>query len=539
MSLRSVLAPIILAALPAAAWAQDLTPDMPVPAMPRGFEAAELQQLDAWTVGALARSQGALDPAWTRSDAAFLAAVLDKLPAIYESPAALALARRVLLSAGAAPPGDAALAASKRFEALGRMGAADELATMAAGAGPALADPAIAQFAAQAELARGRRSEACQRGRMASADQPSAFLFRLRAYCAAAIQDRAAADLALELARGANAADAWYTGAIAAVGGAPSARPPAARYDNSLAAAISLAAGLRAGPNPLANSSTLALVTLARSAQAQQPLRAQAAAMAYRRGAISAAEARQALSEIPPEVVSGLPAIAPALRQVTAAPGSLEAATAIATLLRQASAPGDFSAAAIFFKDDIAALTAAPDPAGALAFARAALTAGDAPLARRLTQSARMAGIDVAAIAPLEAALAIAENTEGLDAELALTRRIDAAGASLSRAAARDVAILSAAGLPLNGAAQAFVLANPPQGGARADLGAMSALSAAVERGATGEVALLAVVALGDGPSGLDANSLAAIIRALRGVGLAEDARRVAIEALLAGPPAA
>ena len=66
----------------------------------------------------------------------------------------------------------------------------------------------------------------------------------------------------------------------------------------------------------------------------------------------------------------------------------------------------------------------------------------------------------------------------------------------------------------------------------------MLALGAAVDRGATGEGALLAAAALGEGgPAALDAESLERIIRALRGLRLEDDARRIAVEALLAGAP--
>ena len=135
---------------------------------PALIETQALSELDAWSVSALTRADGAFAPElWDRSNAAFLGAVLDRLPAVYESHAAQNLARRVLLSGGDAPQGDAQTAARRRFEALGKMGAADEMANMAAGSGSALNDQAIAQFAAQAELARGRRAEACARGRAA------------------------------------------------------------------------------------------------------------------------------------------------------------------------------------------------------------------------------------------------------------------------------------------------------------------------------------------------------------------------------------
>ena len=119
-----------------------------------------------------------------------------------------------------------------------------------------------------------------------------------------------------------------------------------------------------------------------------------------------------------------------------------------------------------------------------------------------------------------------------------MQRRIDQAPAAQARAAARDVAILAALGAPLEGSVQAFLFANAPQGGARADSGAMLALASAVERGAVGEGALLAVVAAGEaGPARLDAESVERIVRALRGLRLEDDARRVAAEAILAGAP--
>jgi hypothetical protein len=550
LALATALVPLAAAAqtdLPLTTATQTAPPRSNLPAP---IESSQLRELDAWSVSALSRHDGALaEDLWSRSDPAVLASAFDRLPATFESPAARALAQRVLFSGGDAPSGDATLAARNRFEALGRMGAADQLAVMAAGSGAALGDPAIAQYAAQAELARGRRADACTRGRSATVGEtPPPFLMRLRAYCAAATGDRAAADLALELSRGGRAAtadDNWYTAAVNAVGGAPPPRPPAARYDNSLSAQLSIAAQFRPAANALASSSTLALTALARNQNTPQPQRAQAAALAYQRGAISASEAREILRATPATVTTGLPAIAVALRQVDSVtsepavgePPSPVPATAIANVLRQAATPSDFYAAAVFFKDDIAALQRAPDRTAALLYARAALATGDAQLSQRIIASARAAGADEAALAPLDAALAALGGARGADGVQAMQRRIDA-GASQPRAAARDVAILAALGAQPDGAVQAFMIANPPTGGARADSGAMLALASAVERGAVGETALLAASAIGQGgPAQLDTESLERVIRALRALRLEQDARRFAAEAILAGPP--
>ncbi len=152
--------------------------------------------------------------------------------------------------------------------------------------------------------------------------------------------------------------------------------------------------------------------------------------------------------------------------------------------------------------------------------------------------SARQAGVAEASLAPLDAAIAALGDLDTEAGRAAMHRRMDAGGASLSRAAARDVAILLALGAPADGAVQAFLLANPPQGGVSADPGAMLALASAVERRADAEAALLAVIAAGEGGAArLDADSLDRLIRGLRAVGLEQDARRFAAEALLAGAP--
>ncbi|MDX2275228.1 MAG: hypothetical protein NW206_07225 [Hyphomonadaceae bacterium] len=518
------------------------------------IESTELSQLNAWTVGTLTREQGGLpSTAWAQSDPAALAAAFGALPSVYQSPAVQTLARRVLLSGAEAPPGDAAEAARKRFEALGRMGAADELSQMAAGAGPALADPAIAQYAAQAELARNRRVEACARGRLAQGDPPATFILRLRAYCSAAIGDRAAADLALEIARANRGEDAWVTSVVGIVGGAPTSRPPSARYDTSLNAALSLAANLRPPANALTGASTLALLAVARNEEAAQPLRAQAAAAALQRGVLPATEARAILAATPANVTTGVPAYVNALRTMSTSRGA-PVAVAVASVLRTARTPAEFAAAARFFADDITAFAswsaptpataAAPDAApqldsgNALLFARAAIATGDARLAARFLDLAMQGGAAQAGFSPVEAALIVMRGPNADPNGMAVHRRMDGSTTATARTTARDILIMGAVGFQFDGAAQAFATAHAPQGGAAADAGALAILNAAAERGASGEALLYAAIAAGNGPATLDANSVLAIIRALRAARMDGEARRFAVEAILAGGPA-
>ena len=563
---RALAAAALAVLAPAAALAQQ-APDAPVttapaaPIQPDGQQPdsqtadqapsnvpppVEQQQIaapDAWSVSAVARGAGALpEDLWSHSDPAALVTLFDRLPANYDSPAAQTLALRVLLSGGDAPHGDAQEAARKRFEALGKMGAADPLATMAAGAGTALSDPVIAQYAAQAELARGNRDQACARGRGATITGPqvSVFLLRLRAFCSAATGDRAAADLALATPHAASADDPWYAAVMAAVAGAAPARLPAAKFDNSLSVQLSLAANLRPGPNALTNASTLALLTLALADNAPQPQRAQAAALAFRRGVLTTQIARDILHSTPATVTAGLPSIATTLRAVDAAPGTVDAASAIATLLRAAAAPADFAASARFFRADINALQQAPDAGATVQLARASIVNGDVAVAQRLVASARQAGADEMTMGPLDAALAALMGLPG-DPTMVMHRRIDAAGSVIAakRVAARDLLILSALGATADATVQDFIGANAPVGGVHADAATMLALTTAVDQHALGDAGLLAVAASGRGPAKLDAESVSAIIRALRGVGLDSDARRFAVEAILAGAPAA
>ncbi|MBL8551522.1 MAG: hypothetical protein JNJ73_16165 [Hyphomonadaceae bacterium] len=496
--------------------------------LPAPVEMGDIQQLDVWSVGVLPRTDGGLpNSLWAGSDAAALGALFDRLPASIDSPAARTLARRALASAGEAPGGAAADAGRKRVSALARMGFADDVAAMATAASAAFTEPNIAQFAAQSELARNRRGEACVRVRAAVGDAPPPFILRMRAYCAAAQGDAAMTDLALEVARSANAEDAWFRTAIGALISRP-ARPPAARYDTPLNAAVSLAAGLApAAGNSIASSTPLALLAIARSRDAPTPLlRANAAAAAFRRGVLSKAEAREAIRA----AIAAPPAPAPgfigAVRDVEAQPGTLIAATAIDRALKQSSAYGDFVAAARLFQEDIARLSQAPDPPATLLLARAAAAIGDTPLAARLAYSAQQANADPVGVARVRAAIA-------LDDPGALSDRIAAGGPSVGR----DAAIL-AEHQALNADGRAFLASHPPVGGVRGDGALLAALQAAANRRAVGETAILASLLAAPGAHTLDAETLAVIIRALRTVGLDDDARAIAVEALVGPPPA-
>jgi len=100
------------------------------------------------------------------------------------------------------------------------------------------------------------------------------------------------------------------------------------------------------------------------------------------------------------------------------------------------------------------------------------------------------------------------------------------------------VRLLAAIGAPYSETAAAFAAANAPPAPAPADPAKLAALAAAQARGAVGETALRAANLAADGAHRLDPAALAAIVQALRAVGLEGDARALSVEALAANLPA-
>lgn len=497
------------------------------------IEVEALTELDAWSVGSIGPNNGGLTRSlWDHSDPAGLAVVFDRVPGDFASPAARALARRALASAGETPVGDAGTASQKRFEALGRMGALDDLLIMARPARIA-ADPTIAQFAAQAELAQGNLAGACGRAQTAG----SGFLLRLRAFCSAVEGNVGATDLALSLAReSGEARDAWFEQALGLIGGVAPPRPLAARYDTTLNTWVSLAASLAPGRNPLGTSSTLSLITLAKAERGDPRVRAEAGLQALARGAVTPQTARDMYRAA---LASGdartTPGLALAIAQAEALPGSVEAATALAAALVATRTTAEFTAVSRMVRDDLVGLVAVPDAAAGLTLARAALSAGDSGTALRLLELAQGLGAEQAAYGSLRAAAWAGVATISDEAAaLTVRQRIDD-GAGSGRAM-RDVLVLQALGFPVDAGVRRAQLATAPAGGRAADPAVLAALVGASEAGAVGETALLAAIAASPGPAALDGPSLWVVITSLRLVGLEDAARAIAVEAFLAPP---
>jgi hypothetical protein len=441
----------------------------------------------------------------------------------------------------------AADAARKRFAALGRLGAADEIATMVAASPVAAADKGIAMFATQSDLARGRSADACRRGQAippaaSAATAPDGFFLRLRAYCAASGGDAAGAELAFDVARTAGVNDPWLFSALLALSPDSKAKP-AAKYDNSLDTAVSLAGGFKPTAKPLVGSSILAQSAIARSDAAIPSVRAEAALVALRANAIDGRTGRAAFAAgAGIKAAKGAPIPSPvvAIKAVDAAENKpATRALAIESALTGVLNYGDYVAVSRALAPDIAALPKDPSTASTgLAMARAMLALGDYKSAAEwrnlLVQS--QAPTSESARSALDAALVASGQGNIETAKVVLERRINlASGLSLKRAS-RDVAILTALGVPPPAPAAGFVNTNPPSTGTlKADATALAKASEASKRKAQGETALYVGAALAPGADKVELDSVVAAIGALREAGLMDAARVVAVEAMIAG----
>jgi hypothetical protein len=220
---------------------------------------------------------------------------------------------------------------------------------------------------------------------------------------------------------------------------------------------------------------------------------------------------------------------------VDAASGPYAQALAIESVLKRARPHGEFAAMARLFAADITRLPVDPGTApAAMTFTRAMLAAGEHRNAHEWRRIADTVAADVALLGILDTALTISRN-DAENARRAADRRIETAPPTAAGLVVRDLTALDAAALPIGANAAAFVQRNVAAPGRRPDPALMTQLNTAAQRGAVGEVAIYAGLAVGDGAEQLDAGALAQILTALRTVGLGEAARATAIEAVIGG----
>jgi hypothetical protein len=340
--------------------------------------------------------------------------------------------------------------------------------------------------------------------------------------------------LAIELAKAANAGDPWLQSAIGILGGSLPAKPLNAKYDTALTATASFAARLTPPARAtLQSANALALLTVAGHEQAPAPLRASAALRALRDGVLKPDAARAALRGVYGQ--PGAPGLSQAVVEAENATSAYARAFAIEGALRGAASQADFAAAAALFAADRAALN--PDrglAGGAPQFVRAALTEGDYLAAQTWRDQVDPTATDPSLLGILDLCLALWRRDDA-QSQAAAQRRIDTAAPRTARLVARDLKAVATLGANIGSGPAAFVANTPPAPGRKADAASIAQLTLAAQQYAVGETALLAALILGDGAEKLDAGVLAAVVEALRSVGLEAQARLVVVEAVIGG----
>lgn len=594
-SLRSALAALALASLPAAAQTgdqplviapldrdtQDAQDEERAPmvapldrdAQDRADEAApataelEIEALDAVDIAAVGtldvRSGGLGSDMWQGSRAAVLARLLPRLAGDSGSRAATQLARRLLLTA-ALPPQDELDETgaprdllAMRIDRLVALGLYDEVPALVDMAGARALSPFAHRRRVDALLLAGAPDAACQAVAAALREGDDDALAPALIFCQRFAGQHAAADLGLAVLRDAGlAVDPRFLALDRTLAGGDIGPPqPLASLEEVPALLFAMAALAGALPSEaLAGAPAPLLKAAAGWGALPLAIRLAAAERAVAAGVMDG----RTLGDLYRRVKAG-DGDGPAGRALLFQAALLERqaqakAQALAALLHHGAAAGGagFLAAAAAAADEIASLAAAPEAAPESSpelspelswFAGdallALLAAGQAEAARPWwpLQQRRQAGEATATLWPL-CRLAWGD-APGDDGEA--MRRWWASGQRSPRQTALYLALLAAfddgAGVPLItdllALPDAFDMAAPAADGA-----VLLALELAARAGRRGETVLLALLALGDGGPGRAAPAtLRAVATALAAAGLEREARAIATEAAFAAGP--
>lgn len=517
-------------------------------------EAQALESLDLWS--AAGRDAGLPRELWTGAHPGLVDAALDELARRPPEGPAAALARRLLAAGARAPEGAPPELAHRRLRTLLALGDLEAAQAILARTPRIEASEPLSRVQAEVALWRGQDARACETAQALQAGRGGEWWLRLRAVCELVAGRAPAAQLTLDLWRQQGGRDAVFERLFArALAGETG--EGAAETGDALAWALSRRLGLAPAAD-LSGAHPALIQALAGDSRAPRAARLAAVARGLRLGLVSPETAR--LAYAPPEALG-----APAATDAAAPPPPADDIDALAAhpgpegeaglyLLARAGADPDLRQAAV-----LALLGRARDSADRRALARlaapeierlraefatdrdpaalavAAAMAGDAPLARALLADApRTAGAaDAHAFAALEAIVAAVEPAR---AGATLDRLVELAGRGGREARAEAAAaalLLAALGTEMSPETRA-VFAGLELPAPRAGPARLAVMQAAAEAGRMGETALHALAVLAPGSAAPTVADRAAAVRALRAVGLVDEARDLALDGLLA-----
>lgn len=506
-----------------------------------GIRIETLARVGASATGLLSEAEGGLPAGlWLDSHADVVGALYDRLPDTWTSRAARRLARRLLLSAGA-PPTDSAsdtglLAARlRRLVAMGEADAAVQLAEAAAAV--AGGDAAVARPYAEALLLRNEADRACDVITAQVRQGATGFWQQASIFCDLRAGRRTEADLTRTIMADAGPtdpkfallADSLADGAVARLDDASGFTPLTAMMFALAEKATLKDAGTPPPPVAAVLASVPRLKTIQRIALGEQAAAAGTlppAPVILSYGEPDASLSASALRAPVAAAAQAATSTARAEAMLAAwnagtASGQQQLVAAMSRGFLERTAPATELAFAGGAALRMHVLNGETGPARAwLDLLRRRAAAGDGP-----AQLAQAASIPLAVIAGLDPV------NERRLAEWRESTRDDAGADSRWL---RVLVLLDALGMPAAEAAWAELL---PHRDATAGTDAVlwRQLVMAAGAGRTGETVLAALALIGaNGPGGLDPVTLSTVVGALRRVGLAEDARQIAAEALIA-----
>ncbi len=521
---------------------------VPLPSVDPRDVSVVRQNLTAPPLGVLAPDEGGFPATlWVGTPVAALRALVPAVPDL-PLPTLHALARRLLLTAAPLPadstPSDAAVLAVLRLSRLLALGQLDGARQLAETIPASLDAPDLPRLRWEALALSGRMPEACAALNQGIGTDDSAEVAEGRVLCQLVTGNAAGASLGLDVLRDRKPHDLVFLAAADALNGLPPRKPITTLRDPTPVQFAALhAAKLPLPDDAIDTARPVVLAAIAGAADLPPDQRLAAAERAEALGILNTDSLRKLVDAYPFSpgelalplarigAIPGPRALALLARAAETTPDPATRVALLSKALDMAAARGRFPTAARLLAPQIAAIgVQTPFAAFAPAAARALLIAGQPgaaehwlDLAGRQPDGAKAAS----RLWPLARAWGIGDPSPGI---------VEAWVAGVDpRQAALALSLLSGLGQRVPATAWLALLSVPrPTPGANP---AVAQLLAGLSRDSRlGGTVLATLVSLDAGaPDKVDPNSLSRAVAALKTAGLEPDARRLAVELMLAG----
>ena len=533
-----------------------------------GIEVGHLSRVDASTASLIGPGDGSLgSDMWANSRRGDIEELLAELPPVKSSSVLINLRQRLLLTGATPPPGmTASLAANSggrdflelRLDALMKAGRASDALDLAAAA-PKNRPASLAMLQARAALALGKGNEACDTLSALPAngdpktEPPAAFALKLSAYCQILGGNPDLSDITADLAREEGLDDPLFYSLQAAAAYGIKLKAPQPEHLSEIDFAFYQLANKELPDNAAAIAAPSVLPALANDGKAIPEMRIEAAERAARLGLVDGDALGHAYmtakfsqkdfdglksGQYPDSSAMRRALLFQAIGQEVVPRQQLRM---IALALSTAEPAGLAYPTAEALKPVLAHIHKGPELAASAPIAvRAYILLGDADEASAWRDAMASGGAQFGrGSRELDAMLRLMKGDSielPDDIGATLLGDLRSGVTSTQRFAAAEAMMLDALGVELPKDVWNTILDRRDLlTGATPREALFSQMQAASQRGARGETILLALTALADhGPSGTHANAVAQAVKSLRNIRLEGEARRLAVEALLA-----